>query len=107
MSYKAAIQDILRERDLGRTTMAVIGDIMAKTPSTLARRLKEEETTFFTLVDEERIRRVNEAFDKDKGATCFDLYQVCNYSDTQSLCRAFPRWFGVSLTEYKEQLSGS
>ena len=98
------VASYLRTVDLGRIYVEDMAKSFHMSGQTLRRRLKEEGASFLRMLDDERKRRVEVALTQNPEARCHELASVAGYSDHQNLTRAFPRWFGKSLTAYKREL---
>jgi AraC-like DNA-binding protein len=96
------VDAMLRKADLSRVRLVDIAEALALTDHALGSRLVKEGTRYQHLLDAERKRRVSERLKVQPDATCIQLTLVAGYSDHQNLVRAFQRWFGMTLSEYKE-----
>ena len=68
---------------------------------TLNRRLEAEGTTYWQLADAERRRRAIDAIQRHPKINSHDLAPICGLYYSQSVVRAFRRWFGMTITDYK------
>ena len=70
---------------------------------TLQRRLKEENTTFNQQLNHVRELMVRNYLKMDMSLD--EIAFLVNYSDAKSLSRAFKVWTGMSVTDYRSELS--
>lgn len=101
MSVSTAVSEYLQSCDLYRARIDAAAEFVGMSEKTLGRRLAQEGVKFHELRDAERKRRCIETLKHNPGATCHDLAQICGYSAHTTMCRTFPRWFGVNLREWK------
>ncbi len=67
----------------------------------LQRRLKQEETTFKTLLENTR-RELAENYIKDNSLSISEITYLLGFSEPSNFTRAFKRWQGVSPSAYRE-----
>jgi AraC-like DNA-binding protein len=80
--------------------LEAVADGLAMSSRTLRRKLGEHNTTFQSLLDEER-RRVAEDYLLNTSLSIQQIADKCGFSDPQNFSQAFRRWSGVSPTEYR------
>ncbi|WP_371370404.1 AraC family transcriptional regulator [Pseudomonas sp. QL9] len=90
----------LPEQDIDLETLA---RELALSPRTLQRRLRDSGLSFSRLVDETRQQLVLYHL-RDPGLELADVASLVGFSETGSLARAFRRWTGQSLGEYRRTL---
>lgn len=76
---------------------------LALSPRTLQRRLRDSGLSFSRLVDETRQQLVLRHL-RDPALELADVASLVGFSETGSLARAFRRWTGQSLGEYRRTL---
>lgn len=76
---------------------------LALSPRTLQRRLRDSGLSFSRLVDETRQQLVLHHL-RDPALELADVASLVGFSETGSLARAFRRWTGQSLGEYRRTL---
>ncbi len=112
-SVSERIRRLLQRRlDSVLPSLQAVGELMAMTPQTLRRRLREEGHGFQALKD---------ALRRDTAIACLalpdltliDIANRVGFSEASTFCRAFKKWTGVAPGEYrltriaKPLLSGS
>lgn len=68
----------------------------------LTRRLREEETTFSEIVEQERRRRAVSLL-RRPDTTIGEIAFLCGFSDSASFHRAFRRWTGTTPSGYRHE----
>ena len=72
--------------------------------STLKRRLKDENTTFKTILNDTR-KLLSESMVKDTALSLEDIAYLLGYSEYSPFFRAFKKWFSRTPSEYRKLLN--
>jgi AraC-like DNA-binding protein len=91
---------MLEECRGGEPTMSRIARRLATTPSTLRRRLSDEQTSFKKLLDEARLQMA-EAYLGDRSLTLTEIAFLLGYRDSSNFFKSFRRWTGKTPAEYR------
>ena len=83
--------------------MAEVAERLSTTERTLRRHLHAAGTSFQDLLDETRQQMTLQHFVHNPAATGAEIAGRLGYTDPPAFYRAFKRWTGQSLTEYREQ----
>src|SRR5882757_724078 len=86
--------------------LAAMARIINVSERTLKRRLKEEGTSFRTLLMESR-RAVAEELLKDRRLSMADIALRLGFSDSSTFSQAFKRWHGVAPNVYRKASRGT
>ncbi|UVH60610.1 AraC family transcriptional regulator [Variovorax paradoxus] len=81
--------------------LASVARLTDTSERTLKRRLKEEGTSFRTLLMDSR-RTTAEQLLEDRLLTMTEIAERLGFSSLSSFSQAFKRWFGVAPSEYRE-----
>ena len=84
--------------------LPAIAEHLALSPRTLQRRLREAGLSFNQLVDETRQQMVLHYL-RDPALELTEIAFLVGFSEPGSLARAFRRWTGQSLSEYRRHLA--
>lgn len=84
-------------------TMTEVAEKLSTTERTLRRHLHAAGTSFQELLDETRQQMTLQHFVHNPAATGAEIAGRLGYTDPPAFYRAFKRWTGQSLTEYREQ----
>ena len=104
MSTTERVRAYLRQASLHGTRCAEVASHLCMAERTLFTRLKREsDTTYDELRTEERKRRCLDALAENPRTNFDRLSELCGYSDKQGAQRAFVRWFGMTLTQWRER----
>lgn len=95
---EAMIVRYLPERPLD---LGVVADAMNMSPSTLKRRLRDERTTFSSLLHRTR-QKLAVAY-LDQGFSLKEISGLLGFSEPSAFQHAFKRWFGVSPGAFRRQ----
>lgn len=95
------VVSILSTGDLAEMRSPIVARQLAMCNSSLQTRLKTAGTSYRQLLDTERATRAYRALQKDPACSVSDLVDLCGFTDEQSIYRAFPRWFGISLSKVR------
>jgi len=90
----------------GRVTLADVADGLDLAPRTLQRRLADEGTNLAAVVDEARQQRALHLL-ADPSVTMADVAASVEFADQATLSRAGRRWWGMSPTEKRQELSST
>lgn len=93
--------------DLYRVRMGDITHQLRCSENTLMRHLRAEGASYKSLLDNEKKRRLVTALESNPELTGCELSEICGLSCSQSMVRTVQRWFGMTLTEYKQLLEAS
>lgn len=83
--------------DLRRARAEIVARELSMSDSTMRRHLASEGSSFQTLLDDERKRRVQSMH----GCHGKRLADACGYTELNSFYRAFRRWYGRNFIEYR------
>lgn len=97
---RAALVEILPR---GESSITAVAEKMALSPRTLQRFLKAEKTTFQRELLNTRLLLAREYL-KDDTLTSADIAYLLGYQEVSAFLRAFRRWTGLTLTQYKASL---
>ena len=84
--------------------MTQVAELLATSERTLRRHLLAAGTTFQALLDETRHRIAVDTVTTMPGVTGAELASRLGYTDPPAFYRAFKRWTGMSLTQYRIRL---
>lgn len=70
---------------------------------TVHRRLREEGTTFFALLEETR-RKLADHLIQQSPMSIFDISQTLGYADATAFSRSFRRWFNATPSSFRKAL---
>jgi AraC-like DNA-binding protein len=101
MNYTDQVAEYLRSAAPGRACQVRCADMLGISENTLLRRLTEEGASYKAMADAEKRRRAMEIVAANPKATGWDIAMHCGLTCSQSAVRAFRRWFGVTITDYK------
>ena len=100
-SVSERIRRLLQRRlDSVLPSLEAVGELMAMTPQTLRRRLREEGHGFQALKDALR-RDTAIACLAQPDLTLIDIANRIGFSEASTFCRAFKKWTGVAPGEYR------
>ena len=100
-SVSERIRRLLQRRlDSVLPSLEAVGELMAMTPQTLRRRLREEGHGFQALKDALR-RDTAIACLAQPELTLIDIANRIGFSEASTFCRAFKKWTGVAPGEYR------
>ena len=95
------IQQMLQAKhNLGHCTLESLASALNLSPRSLQRRLKQEQTSFSQVLDNERKRRAPDLL--TMGSLGW-VAENLGFNEQSSFNRAFRRWFACSPSEYKKQ----
>ncbi|MFZ5722713.1 MAG: AraC family transcriptional regulator ligand-binding domain-containing protein [Pseudomonadota bacterium] len=99
----ARVQKVLGPMLRGNTpSLDAVADGLGMASWTLRRKLREEGTSFQTLLDDSR-RDLALAYMKDVGLSLGEIAYILGFSTPGAFQRAFKRWTGVTPGEYRRQ----
>jgi AraC-like DNA-binding protein len=101
-SLSTSVRRIMLDKQSGFPSLAVTARLFHMTPRTLHRRLKEEGTSYQTILDEER-RRLALQYLQHGKFTVQEIAFNLGYTDPANFRRAFKRWENLSPSEYVKQ----
>jgi AraC-like DNA-binding protein len=87
------------DKQSGFPTLSVTARLFHMTPRTLHRRLREEGTSYQTILDEER-RRLAVQYLQNSKFTIQEIAFNLGYTDPANFRRAFKRWENMTPSEY-------
>jgi len=87
----------------GEPTRGALADHLHMGERTLARRLREGETTFRQLLDEVR-QELALGYIRQSAYSVTDITYLLGFSDQSNFARSFKRWTGCSPTAYRARL---
>lgn len=103
----ARVQKVLGPLLRGNTpSLEEVADGLGMASWTLRRKLRDEGTSFQTLLDESR-RDLALAYMKDVGLSLGEIAYILGFSTPGAFQRAFKRWTGVTPGEYRRGLRGA
>lgn len=94
---------VARELATPRLSTSWVARKMRMSARTLARRLEQENTTFFALLDEARRVRALRLME-DRALNLTEIAIVLGFAHVASFHRAFRRWTGRTPAEYRQAL---
>jgi AraC-like DNA-binding protein len=94
---------VARELATPRLSTSWVARKMRMSARTLARRLEQENTTFFALLDEARRVRALRLME-DRALNLTEIAMVLGFAHVASFHRAFRRWTGRTPAEYRHGL---
>ncbi len=84
---------------LGKCRLDIVSSALGVDKRTLQRRLKEVNTTFQTLIDQER-QKIAVKYLKESDLGIAQISDLLGYADPSIFSRNFKRWYGSSPAEY-------
>lgn len=104
ITYRQSLAESIREylEEIGNyaTTIDAVAAQFNVSTSTLIRRLKQENTSYKTLVEELRKQQAVELLSDQRRSLESIAYQL-GYSDVSNFSRSFKRWFGCTPGVYR------
>ena len=94
---RRAVSETMRT---GEVSLTKVGRYLGMSERTLRRRLSEEGVTFQSLVDEVRFEAAKAYLAQPKLSTA-ETALLLGFSEVGAFYRAFKRWYGASLSEYR------
>lgn len=102
-STAARVRSILVELlPAGKTAAEDVACRLFLSKRTLQRKLAEEKTTFQSQLNSTRMLLAKNYL-RNSDRTCEEIAFLLGYEDTSSFLRAFVKWTGKSVTEYKRE----
>ena len=98
----ARVEQLLARRG-ARLGLGSAARVLGLSSRTLTRRLREEGTSYLTLVEQSQRARA-ESLLRDPELTVAEIAHALGYEDTANFGRAFRRWFGQSPGRYRRGL---
>ena len=96
------VQDHLHNcPDLRRAKLYITADDFGITQKVLYNMLKAEGTSYVDLLDAERKRRCEILMSSAPKVSQSDIASTLGYGSPDSVTRAFKRWFGMPLQDYR------
>jgi AraC-like DNA-binding protein len=106
----SVVNQVQRELQLslqsGDPKLGEIAQALQLSPRTLQRQLRESGTSYQTLLDEMR-RELAIAYVQERAISASDLAFLLGFSETSAFHRAFKRWTGRTLTEFRQTENAS
>ena len=96
----AVRRSVIEVMPRGEATLKVIATDLGVGERTLRRKLADEGTSFQVLVDEVRYDAARAYLDQ-RRLTTIEIALLLGFSDVSAFYRAFQRWHGASLSEYR------
>jgi AraC-like DNA-binding protein len=101
-SFSAKVRTALFEQiPAGCSSINEIARILAVSPRTLQRKLKDEETTFIQQLNHTR-ELMARNYLKDRHISNDEIAFLIGYSDANAFSRAFRGWTGQTIGEYRK-----
>ncbi len=94
---------IIKHLDSGDANMEMISDELRLSSRTVYRRLREENITFKTLLNDIK-KELAQAYLKDPAYTINDISCLLGFSEPSAFHRAFKRWFGTNPSQYRQKI---
>jgi len=91
--------------DEGPRSLEKVAAALGMSPRTLKRRLAEANVTFSELVERARCERALLLL-RSQSSPLDDIAERLGYSTVSNLGRAFRRWTGMTLAQYRREVSG-
>lgn len=98
---KAVAEYLTRAPDLLVVDQSSVAAALNTDRRTLLRALRFEHASVRGLIDQERQRRCMATLQANKHTCARRLAQRCGYSTMDSMYRAFKRWTGLTLKQYR------
>lgn len=100
-SYASRVKQLLMVApSLQNMELKSVASSFALTPRTLQRQLKDENTSFVHLLDEERKQRAKRFI---ANTSLLELSMLLGFSEQSALNKAFRRWFNQTPTAFKKR----
>jgi len=99
-AVRHVLRDCTRPQDFNSCYVSKCLNISTRT---LSRKLKQEETTFQLILDQER-KKLCEELMSSGIVDAMDLAVNLGFNDVSHFYKKFPVWFGTSFLEYKNNL---
>ncbi|MEM9455423.1 MAG: AraC family transcriptional regulator ligand-binding domain-containing protein [Myxococcota bacterium] len=88
----------------GITTVTEVAPVLGVSARSLRRRLLEEDTSFRALLDQSRFELARRLLE-DPALSTDQIANVLGFCTVTAFYRAFPRWAGTSLADYRHELT--
>jgi len=98
----ARVQSALQAGEGGYPSLEQIAKLLAMAPRTLRRHLKQEGTSYSSLLETARRRDALRLLDNPQLAA-HEVAQMLGYVDAANFTRAFRRWTGQTPTQYRNR----
>lgn len=85
-------------------TIAQVADRLAMSPRHLRRQLQRQGTGYLTLLDEAKHELALQFLAERPSSTGAELAARLGYADPPAFYRAFKRWTGLTVTDYRDRL---
>jgi AraC-like DNA-binding protein len=102
ISLSTSVRRLMLDKQSGFPSLSVTARLFHMTPRTLHRRLKEEGTSYQTILDEERHRLALQYLQNSKCSIQEIAFNL-GYTDPANFRRAFKRWEKMTPSEYVSQ----
>lgn len=104
-SISDAVQRTLSEiMHLGDISVSTVAARLKTSERTLRRRLASEDTSFQGLLDEVRFDFAKRYLERPELST-EEIALLLGFSEVSAFYRAFRRWYGANLSDYRQSLS--
>lgn len=94
---------VMKHLDSGDANMERISNELNLSSRTVYRRLKEENVTYKTLLNDIK-KQLAQAYLKETTFTINDISYLLGFSETSAFHRAFKRWFGTNPSQYRQKI---
>ena len=105
MTTTKKVQAILKAADLSTITPAEISRQLHISDTTLRRKLRQEGANFAKLLTEERKWRCAQALAANPHISLADLSDICGFSMSSVMQRAFEVWYDETITQWRERVA--
>jgi AraC-like DNA-binding protein len=102
VSLSTSVRRLMLDKQSGFPSLSVTARLFHMTPRTLHRRLKEEGTSYQTILDEER-HRLALQYLQNSNISIQEIAFNLGYTDPANFRRAFKRWEKMTPSEYVKQ----
>lgn len=100
-SFEIRVRRIMLERPQGFPSFPAVARRLHITPRTLDRRLRSEDTSYRTILDDLRQRMATDHL--ESGTTIDEIAYLLGYTDTANFRRAFRRWTGSPPSSFRRE----
>lgn len=107
LKIRHLIRKHFEQSEIDRTIKAAptqphLCDVVFMSERTLIRHLKALNTSFKSILEEERRLSADKLLEQARYTIC-DISEILGYTESANFCRAFKRWHGLSPSEYRRQ----
>lgn len=101
LSFSVQVRSMITDQlDRGRVRAAAVAEQLNMSRQTLYKKLKQENLTFATLLDDVR-REQALAYLQDRNRPLTEVAELLGFSELSAFSRAFKRWMGKSPAHFR------